>query len=117
MKRLLMAAAVTATSLSILPLVANQASAGPKVSHTSAVAGACTVTGGTTVSATGLPTDQEINFLIDDGSGTTGWVLGNTDDGTAIVTLPPASVPTTYKFISRTWGANGSHYTTFAACS
>jgi len=78
--------------------------------------GSCVVAG-TSVSATGLPTDQVINFLITDNAGTTGFVLGQTDDGTWTVTVPAPTSPTSYQFVSKTWGKDGSHYTTFAACS
>jgi hypothetical protein len=76
----------------------------------------CSAAGGT-VQATGLPTDQVINFMITDSRGTTGWVLGYTWDGTFTVSVPAANGPTTYEFASRTWGSNGSKYATFASCS
>ena len=69
------------------------------------------------VDAVGLPTDQVVNFLISDSAGTTGWVLGYTSDGTWSVAVPAASGPTTYQFVSRTSGPNGSKHTVFAACS
>jgi hypothetical protein len=72
---------------------------------------------GTLVHASGLPTDQVINFMLTDSSGTTGWVLGYTWDGTFNTTVPAANGPTTYQFVSRTWGNDGSHYTIFASCS
>jgi hypothetical protein len=73
--------------------------------------------GGGTAQASGLPTDQVINFMITDSSGTTGWVLGYTWDGTFSVPVPAANGPTTYQFVSRTWGNDGSHYSVFASCS
>jgi hypothetical protein len=76
----------------------------------------CTISG-STVSASGLPTDQVINFMISDNSGTSGWVLGYTSDGNWSVSVPAANGATTYEFASRTWGPNGSKYTTFASCS
>jgi hypothetical protein len=75
----------------------------------------CTVSG-STVAAVGLPTDQVVNFLVKDNSGTWGWVLGFTNDGTWVVSVPPPNGPTTYQFVSRTWGPNGSKYTVFASC-
>ncbi len=76
----------------------------------------CTVAGNV-VSATSLPTDQLINFMVTDGSGTKGWVLGFTDDGTWSVNVPAQNGPTTYEFVSKTWGPNGSKYTVFSSCS
>jgi len=76
----------------------------------------CTVSGNV-VSATGLPTDQVINFMVTDPSGTTGWVLGFTNDGNWSVNVPTRNGPTTYQFVSRTWGPNGSKYTVFSSCS
>ena len=76
----------------------------------------CSATGGT-VQGNGLPTDQVINFMVTDSSGTTGWVLGYTWDGTFATNVPAANGPTTYQFVSRTWGNDGSHYTVFASCS
>ena len=69
------------------------------------------------VAATGLPTDQVINFLVTDSTGTAGRVLGFTPDGTWSVNVKAASGPTTYQFISRISGADGSRYTVFASCS
>jgi len=89
------------------------ASARPR---TSAAPASCAVSG-STVSAAGLPTDQVVNFMVTDGSGTSGWVLGFTTDGTWSVSVPAANGPTSYQFVSRTWGPNGSHYTVFATCS
>jgi hypothetical protein len=79
-------------------------------------AASCTVSG-SVANAVGLPTDQVINFLVTDSTGISGWVLGNTADGVWSVSLPTASGPTTYQFVSRTWGSNGSKYTVFASCS
>jgi hypothetical protein len=77
---------------------------------------ACTVNGNT-VTGAGLPTDQVINFMVSNASGTTGWVLGFTWDGTFSVSVPAPSGPTTYQFVSRTWGNDGKNYTVFASCS
>ena len=76
----------------------------------------CTVSG-TVVTATGLPTDQVVNFMVTDNTGTTGRVLGYTTDGNWSVTVPATNGPTSYQFVSRTWGPNGTHYTIFATCS
>lgn len=79
-------------------------------------AAACTVAG-SVVTAAGLPTDQVVNFMLTDSTGTSGWVLGFTTDGAWSVSVPPANGPTSYQFVSRTWGPNGSHFTVFATCS
>jgi hypothetical protein len=76
----------------------------------------CSVAGGA-VQATGLPTDEVINFTVTDSSGTTGWVLGYTWDGTFSTSVPAANGQTSYAFVSRTWGPDGSKYTVFASCS
>jgi len=76
----------------------------------------CSVSGNV-VTGTGLPTDQLLNFMVTDSSGTWGWVLGYTDTGTLAVTVPSANGPTTYEFGSKTWGPNGTKYTVFANCS
>jgi hypothetical protein len=76
----------------------------------------CTVSG-SVVEGSGLPTDQVINFLVTDNVGTWGWVLGYTTDGTWSVSVPVATGPTTYQFVSRTRGPNGTRYTVFASCS
>lgn len=81
----------------------------------STAAASCQVSDGV-VTASGLPTDEVVNFMLTDASGTTGWVLGFTWDGTFSVRVPAASSPTKYEFVSRTWGPGGSRYTVFAAC-
>jgi hypothetical protein len=81
------------------------------------VAGASCAVSGSVVAASGLPTDQVVNFMVNDSAGTWGWVLGYTTDGTWSVSVPAQNGPTTYQFVSRTWGPNGTHYTVFAACS
>jgi hypothetical protein len=81
-----------------------------------ASAASCTVLG-SVVAASGLPTDQVINFLVTDNAGTWGWVLGFTTDGAWSVSVPATNGPTTYQFVSRTWGPNGTHYTVFVTCS
>lgn len=79
-------------------------------------AAACTASRAV-VEATGLPTGEVINFMFSDSSGTWGWVLGVTYDGTASASVPTANGPTTYEFVSRTRGSDGSRYTVFASCS
>jgi hypothetical protein len=75
--------------------------------------GSCRVSGNV-VSATGLPTGEVINFMLTDSSGTRGWVLGLTSDGTWTVTVPDS--PATYEFVSRTYGRDGAKYDVFASC-
>jgi hypothetical protein len=78
--------------------------------------GSCTVSG-TVVTATGLPTDRLVNFIVNDASGTWGWVMGYPVDGNLSVNVPAPNGPTTYEFASETWGPDGSKYTVFASCS
>ena len=83
--------------------------------HNSSGTASCSYSSGR-VDAVGLPTDQVINFQLTDSSGTTGWVLGMTSDGAASVSVPAQNGATTYEFISKTWGPNGSKYNVFASC-
>ncbi len=103
-------------ALAALAIIATPATAfaGGKHGSNNASTAACSVSGAV-VSATGLPTDQVINFMISDSSGTSGWVLGYSD-GTWSVAVPAANGPTTYQFVSRTSGPNGTKYTVFASC-
>jgi hypothetical protein len=77
------------------------------------------------VTATGLPSDQVVNFMITDSNGTTGFVLGTTTTGGWSVNvsdllasrgISALSGPASYQFVSQTWGPNGSKYTVFASC-
>ena len=77
---------------------------------------ACQVDGNV-VSTTGLPTYEVINFMVTDASGTTGWVLGITWEGWWTLTVPERSGPTTYEFVSRTYGPNGTKYRVYSSCS
>jgi hypothetical protein len=107
-RKMIAAAAVLGVALTVTPTLSAR---GPKIADPP-----CSVNGNT-VSATGLPTGQVINFMISDAAGTTGWVLGNTSDGSWSVSVPAAKGPTNYEFVSRTWGPGGSKYTVFASCS
>lgn len=77
---------------------------------------ACDVDGNV-VSTTGLPTYEVINFMVTDSSGTRGWVLGITWEGWWTLTVPERSGPTTYEFVSRTYGPSGTKYDVFSTCS
>jgi len=106
------AVAVAVVGLIALPLTAY---AGGK--HGSAASDPpCTVSG-SVVQASGLPTGEVINFMVTDSSGTNGWVLGTTDTGDLSATVPAANGATTYQFVSRTWGPDGSHYNVYSSCS
>jgi hypothetical protein len=95
----------------VAPTLAAKGGGGPKSADPP-----CTISGNT-VSASGLPTGEVINFMVSDASGTTGWVLGFTPDGTWSVNVPSPKGTATYQFISRTWGPSGSKYTVFSSCS
>ena len=84
--------------------------------NVTAPTGSCTVNGDV-VNATGLPNGEVINFMVTDASGSWGWVLGYTDDGTWSVAVPAQNGSTTYEFVSKTWGPNGTKYAVFASCS
>ena len=105
--RALVAAAAIAGALSV--------AGSPAQAAKSPVPSSCTISG-STVSATGLPTDQVINFLISDHTGTWGWVVGYSSNGSLAVSIPSPNGPSTYMFTSKTWGPNGSKYTVFASC-
>jgi hypothetical protein len=104
--------AVLAVPAAVLGLAAPASAARPAA----APSGSCVVGAGS-VTATGLPTGELINFMVKTDAGTSGWVLGFTELGTWTVSVPATSVPTTYEFVSRTWGPNGSRYTVFASCA
>ncbi|MDH3307745.1 MAG: hypothetical protein OEO77_09545 [Acidimicrobiia bacterium] len=70
---------------------------------------------GSVVHVVDLPSDELINFMVTDASGTNGWVLGTSSWWN--VDVPEREGPTTYAFVSRTWGKDGSKYKTFTACS
>jgi hypothetical protein len=58
-----------------------------------------------------------LNFFVTDSSGKTGWVLGQTDNGSWAVDVPARHGSTTYEFAGRTSGPNGSNYTVYASCT
>ena len=97
-----------------LALIAAPAFAGK--GRNTPTAGSCKVAGNV-VQASGLPTDQLVNFMVTTADGTTGWVLGFTPDGTWSVNVATPTEPTTYQFVSKTWGPDGSKYTVFASCT
>jgi hypothetical protein len=78
-------------------------------------AASCSVEGNV-VTATGLPVDVLLNFIVSDDNGGWGQVLGFSD-GTWSVSVPDRSGPTTYKFTSVTWGKDGSKFDVYAQCS
>ena len=50
-----------------------------------------------------------MNFMVTDSSGSTGWVIGYTDDGTRSIDVPDRTGPTTYEFAGVTYGKNGAN--------
>lgn len=78
--------------------------------------GTCVVDG-TMVYATGLPTNELLNFWITEVDGSThGWVLGQTYVGSWSVEVPERDALTKYEFISKQWGKDGKRYDVYAAC-
>jgi hypothetical protein len=117
MRPIHLAAIVAALAFAVSPALADRGGNGGGNGHgnnSDPAQASCSVSGDV-VSATGLPTDQVINFMVTDASGTSGWVLGMSD-GTWSVSVPAQNGPTTYEFVSRTWGPNGSKYDVFASC-
>jgi hypothetical protein len=110
------AATVAALAFAVSPALAGRGGNGNGHGSDAAPGPASCSVSGNVVSATGLPTDQVINFLVTDNAGTWGWVLGMSD-GTWSVTVPAQNGPTAYQFVSKTWGLNGSKYDVFASCS
>jgi hypothetical protein len=108
----------TATTgmIMLIPALVIIMASGVLAAQPNRTAGSCTVDGGI-VSASGLPTDQVVNFMVTDASGTSGWVLGTTWEGTWVVTVPNRDGWTEYEFASKTWGKDGSKYRVFASCS
>ena len=102
-------------SLAVAPALAGSGNKG-KGHNAAAGAEPCTFAGNV-VFGTGLPTGEVINFMVTDASGTDGWVLGFTPDGTWAVDVAAPNGPTTYEFASRTYGPNGSKYDVFQSCS
>lgn len=105
-------ALVLVLAVGVSPALADR---GGRPHDTTPASASCSLSGDT-VGAVGLPTDEVVNFLVTDDSGTWGWVLGYSDDGTWNVRVPPANGETIYRFVSRTWGPNGTKYDVFASC-
>jgi hypothetical protein len=78
--------------------------------------GSCSVDGNV-VTGTNLPNWTLMNFMVTDASGTTGWVIGYTDDGTRSIDVPGRTGATTYEFAGVTYGKDGAKYDVFASCS
>ncbi len=107
---------IAAALLAVILTPTTAFAGGKHGSNNGAQAISCSVSG-STVTASGLPTDQLVNFMVTTSAGTTGWVLGYTPDGAWSVNVPAVSGSTTYQFVSRTSGSDGSKYTVFASCS
>jgi hypothetical protein len=107
-------AVIVLATIAVVPALAAGGN-GKGKGHTTAATAPCTLSNDV-VYGTGLPTDQLINFMVTDASGTTGWVLGFTPDGTWTVNVAAPNGPTTYQFVSRTYGPNGSKYDVFQSC-
>src|SRR5688572_9740098 len=112
--RTLASAAVVALLASLS--FASVASAGPRKQTNAEAAAACTVSGNV-VTATGLPHDVILNFMMSDADGKYGWALGLTWDGTGewAVNVPDREGATTYEFVSETFGKGGSKYIVYAS--
>ncbi len=79
--------------------------------------GSCWAEGVDHIRADGLPTYQQLNLLVSDSSGTNGWALGETWDGTYYTWVAPRTETTTYQFISVQKGNDGKIYEVFATCT
>ena len=116
MRHITLIALLVGLALAVTPALAEKGGNGNGNSPGNREAGSCSVDGNV-VTGTGLPNWELMNFMVTDSSGTTGWVIGFTDDGTRSIDVPDRNGPTTYEFTSRTWGNDGSHYDVFASCS
>jgi len=78
-----------------------------------------TAAGGGVVTASGLPTETVVNFFMHDNvtGDQSGWVLGITHDGNWSVNVPVPTHSSTYDFVSKTYGKNGSKYNIYAECT
>jgi hypothetical protein len=106
----------TVAALTVLCALIAAAAYAAKGGQNGTSATPCTAPGNI-VYGTGLPTDELINFMVTDSSGTWGIVLGFTPDGTWAVGVPAPTGPTKYEFVSRTYGPNGTKYRVFQSCS
>jgi hypothetical protein len=107
--------ALLGTAAVFLAVALPLASAGNRP-HSALSTASCTVSGNV-VSATGLPTNAVLNFMVTDADGTGGWGLGYSLDGTWDVPVPDRTSATTYEFASTTFGKNGAKYWVYASCS
>ena len=108
--------AATTVMILLIPALLMVMASGAFAGRPSSTAGSCNVEANV-VSATGLPTDQVVNFMVTNSSGTSGWVLGTTWEGTWALSVPARDGWTLYEFVSKTWGKNGSKHRVFASCS
>lgn len=100
----------------VLAVGASAAAAPPegKGKNALTLSGTCAVDG-TVVHATGLPSDEVINFWITNpDGGHDGWVLGYSSWWH--VNVPDRTGSTLYQFISRQKGKDGKQFTVFAEC-
>ena len=80
-------------------------------------AGSCVVDGNT-VTGSGLPEDDLMNFWITEPDGSSwGWVLGVSGTGDWSVIVPDRTDYTTYEFISEQKGKDGKNYDVYARCA
>jgi hypothetical protein len=109
---------IIASAATVAFAVSSAASATNSFAAARVPQGMCSYANGV-VSAVGLPTGQVLNFLVNDNTTgiQTGWVLGISDNGTWQVDVTPPTSSTTYEFISKTWGPNGSKYTVYDECT
>jgi hypothetical protein len=116
MRHLTLIATIAALALAVTPAFAGKGGNGNGNGPGNRETGSCSVDGNV-VTGTGLPDWTLMNFMVTDASGTTGWVIGFTDDGTRSIDVPDRKGPTTYEFVSETRGHDGSRYDVFATCS
>ena len=116
MRHITLIALFLTLALAVTPALAEKGGNGNGNSPGNRETGSCSVSD-SVVTATGLPTNEVINFLVSDATGTGGWVLGFTGDGTWSEAVAPPNGATVYSFVSRTWGPDGSKYTVYASCS
>lgn len=114
MRYLMLLATIAALALAAAPAFASKGGSGN--GNNRGATGSCTVDVNV-VHGTDLPNWELMNFMVTDSNGTTGWVIGFTDDGTRSIDVPERNGSTTYAFVSETRGRDGSRYDVFASCS
>ena len=113
MRHLILIATIAALALAAAPALAGKGGNGSGSGSRDA---ACSVAGNV-VTGSGLPNWTLMNFMVTDSEGTSGWVIGFTDDGSRSIGVPDRNGATTYEFTGETRGKDGTRYDVYASCN